>query len=212
MVNFRLPGSKKLDVDDAVSTSSSSLPEEGSLEGPATPDGVAAPAAAGGAAKPKYWPTVEEVEALLQRLPEQDRQQCDAAMANRWAPKWCSGLGRGRARAGPVLRIRGVVPCGQWPCHWAASCLANPSPTYRRRYLRATGGDQKHAAKRVSDTLAWRRAEEPEHIVCTACRADHKSHYMQVGASQGAASEMAGHSEGLCPVHALRAMSAKHAV
>ena len=48
------------------------------------------------------------------------------------------------------------------------------------RYLRATGGDQKHAAKRIHDTLAWRRQERPEHTVCTACAADPKSHYMQV--------------------------------
>jgi hypothetical protein len=34
--------------------------------------------------------------------------------------------------------------------------------------------------KRVCDTLAWRRAEQPEHIVCTACASDPKSHYMQV--------------------------------
>ncbi len=100
MVSFRLPSSKKLDVDDAASTSSS-LPEE--ALGPATPDGVAA--AAGLA--PKYWPTREEVEALLQRLPEQDRQQCDVAMANRWV--WpilgCSaGRQRGAQHGGVALR------------------------------------------------------------------------------------------------------------
>lgn len=60
----------------------------------------------------------------------------------------------------------------------AEACM--PTRRLPRRYLRATGGDQKHAAKRVADTLAWRRAERPEHIVCTACRANHKSHYMQV--------------------------------
>lgn len=48
------------------------------------------------------------------------------------------------------------------------------------RYLRAAGGDPKHAAKRIADTLSWRRAEQPEDMACTACRADHKSHYMQV--------------------------------
>lgn len=47
-------------------------------------------------------------------------------------------------------------------------------------YLRATGGDLKHAVKRIRDTLSWRRSEDPERIVCSACVADPKSHYMQV--------------------------------
>lgn len=48
------------------------------------------------------------------------------------------------------------------------------------RYLRATGGDARHALRRIRDTLAWRREERPEGIVCTACAANRKSHYMQV--------------------------------
>ena len=65
-------------------------------------------------------------------------------------------------------------------CRPAAAAHAGPRPRPRHRYLRATGGDAKHALRRIHDTLEWRRAERPEHIVCTACRANHKSHYMQV--------------------------------
>lgn len=53
-------------------------------------------------------------------------------------------------------------------------------PHMASRYLRATGGDRKHAVKRILDTLAWRQQEQPDNIVCSACRANHKSHYMQV--------------------------------
>ncbi|KAI7844799.1 hypothetical protein COHA_001679 [Chlorella ohadii] len=127
MVRFSLPGKKLVtpgDDDDASSSSGSAI------EGPLTPDAVAATDSSEASKKSRYWPSEAEVAAVLERLSEQDREMCDAAMAN--------------------------------------------------RYLRATGGDQKHAAKRIHDTLEWRRAEQPEHIVCTACRANHKSHYMQV--------------------------------
>lgn len=49
------------------------------------------------------------------------------------------------------------------------------------RYVRATGGtDLKLAAKRLRDTLEWRRREAPERMECTACAANPKSHYMHV--------------------------------
>ncbi|KAI3428661.1 hypothetical protein D9Q98_007484 [Chlorella vulgaris] len=99
------------------------------VPGPPTPvGGETAPLPRG----KKYWPTQQEVDAVLQQLGPADLEPgaCDAAMAN--------------------------------------------------RYLRATGGDLKHAVKRIRDTLSWRRSEDPERIVCSACVADPKSHYMQV--------------------------------
>ncbi|PSC70915.1 Random slug 5 [Micractinium conductrix] len=122
-----------LDTASSSSTASCDLDFAGAPTTPVTADAVAndcgdGPATA--AAQPKYWPSQEEVAAVLAALGEEDRGFCDAAMAN--------------------------------------------------RYLRATGGDRQHAAKRVHDTLTWQRAEQPDRMVCTACRADHKSHYMQV--------------------------------
>ncbi|KAL6779921.1 hypothetical protein ACKKBG_A14310 [Auxenochlorella protothecoides x Auxenochlorella symbiontica] len=49
-----------------------------------------------------------------------------------------------------------------------------------RRYIRACGGDQKQALRRIRDTLAWFEAERPDHLHCRACARDPKSHYMQV--------------------------------
>lgn len=79
----------------------------------------------------------------------------------------------------PAASLLPLLPPAHVAARWLQLFLPLPL-LLLRRYLRATGGDQKHAAKRIHDTLEWRRAEQPEHIVCTACRANHKSHYMQV--------------------------------
>lgn len=105
----------------------------------------------------------------------------ERSVAEAQLPRGCS------ARPPPALLGPAAVP----PLRLLpASPAAPPALLLRRprcsgsqpltRYLRATGGDAKHALKRIHDTLEWRRAERPEHIVCTACRANHKSHYMQV--------------------------------
>lgn len=214
MVSFALrrPGKAKeatpeLEDEDAASTSSSSLNE--SAVGPSTPDGVSAAAALGGVAS-KYWPTPEEVAEVLDKLSEDDRALCDAAMANRCGCGPAAGLGfRSRGCNAPRWADAAADHTCGMP-HAACAQHAGPSPPLpslavallplktpltstaclpRRnqlsslppaRYLRATSGEQRHAAKRIADTLAWRRAEQPEAIVCTACRANHKSHYMQV--------------------------------
>ncbi|KAL4428215.1 hypothetical protein ABPG75_002304 [Micractinium tetrahymenae] len=123
--------SRGKEEEEALEAMASSSVDSGSLDSPAAPETPAA-AADGGLppGKPRYWPTQEEVLAVLGLLSAEDRRDCDADMAN--------------------------------------------------RYLRATGGDQRHAAKRIADTLAWRRAEQPEQMVCPACCANRKSHYMQV--------------------------------
>ncbi|CAD7695124.1 unnamed protein product [Ostreobium quekettii] len=48
------------------------------------------------------------------------------------------------------------------------------------RYLCAVSGDTKKAAHRVQLSLAWQRRVQPGKVVCKACAADPKSHYMQV--------------------------------
>ena len=85
MVRFSLPGKKLVtpgDDDDASSSSGSQLEA-----GPATPDAAADVAAAATDAatdgKRRYWPNEAEVAAVLERLSEQDKEMCDAAMANR---------------------------------------------------------------------------------------------------------------------------------
>ena len=114
MVTFRLskaaaPGDEPGELDDDVSVSSGSLVE--GLEAPTTPDAAPDAAASGAATKTKYWPTEEEVAAVLDRLPDEDRAQCDAAMANR-----CGGRVQGWSRAGgerrrpPVQLCRAAVP------------------------------------------------------------------------------------------------------
>lgn len=199
MVSFSLlrgrSGKDVTPADEADAASEHSADSSGLADlslGPSTPDGVAAAAAPG----KRYWPTAEEVEEVLQRLSPEDRADCDAAMANRWAPASrgedaraarvvCTLPGRcwphmlrvvksGRPAPQPLIPPRRLLP--------ATSCAHLCPPAAACRYLRATGGDQKHAARRIADTLAWRRAEQPEHMVCTACRANHKSHYMQVRA------------------------------
>lgn len=90
MVSFRLPSRSGLVAakaeeaeEESVSGSSSSDSfVDGVLEGPATPDGAAQPAAAALVGK-KYWPQDEEVSAVLSQLDQEDREICDAAMANR---------------------------------------------------------------------------------------------------------------------------------
>ena len=93
MVSFRLPGSKaaRLHVtpkekDDDASSSSSQSVAESPLAGPSTPDGIGGGAAEPGAAAAlhkKYWPSTEEVQAVLDLLSKEDREQCDEDMANR---------------------------------------------------------------------------------------------------------------------------------
>lgn len=77
----------------------------------------------------------------------------------------------------------GILParCSTFPHQFPHRTASPPAPIPRNRYLRATGGDVKHAAKRIGETLAWRREEQPEHMACTACHTNSKSHYMQVG-------------------------------
>lgn len=117
---------------------------------------------------------------------------CAAALvrtAAQWAAAFLHAVHRGGAQPYCccwLLRATQLSAILQSLCPNVASLCPTVLPIMRatlktcRRYLRATGGDQKHAAKRIHDTLEWRRAEQPEHIVCTACRANHKSHYMQV--------------------------------
>lgn len=100
MVRFSLPGKKLVtpgDDDDASSSSGSAI------EGPLTPDAVAATDSSEASKKSRYWPSEAEVAAVLERLSEQDREMCDAAMANR-----CAAAGGVR---GALLRW-GRVPCG----------------------------------------------------------------------------------------------------
>ena len=76
-----------LDTASSSSTASCDLDFAGAPTTPVTADAVAndcgdGPATA--AAQPKYWPSQEEVAAVLAALGEEDRGFCDAAMANRW--------------------------------------------------------------------------------------------------------------------------------
>lgn len=48
------------------------------------------------------------------------------------------------------------------------------------RYLRAVSGDIRKAVYRVQLSLNWKRQTQPGKVVCQACAADPKSHYMQV--------------------------------
>jgi len=48
------------------------------------------------------------------------------------------------------------------------------------RYVRATGGNVAHSAKRLAATLKWRDTNKPQEVVCHACRKDPKSHYMHI--------------------------------
>lgn len=48
------------------------------------------------------------------------------------------------------------------------------------RFLRATNGHQAQAVKRLQATLHWRERHRPETVVCTACAATPRSHYMHL--------------------------------
>lgn len=49
-----------------------------------------------------------------------------------------------------------------------------------KRFIRATGGDLKLAAKRLHHTLVWRTTAKPEAVVCKACARDPGSHWMHI--------------------------------
>jgi hypothetical protein len=65
---------------DEVSLGSSSDSVDGAPPTPSTDD---APQPAAPAEHKKYWPSDQEVVAVLSQLPSSDRELCDAAMANR---------------------------------------------------------------------------------------------------------------------------------
>lgn len=101
-VTFSLPGKEaERQTQEALEAEASSSVDSGSGNSdaalaPATPHG-GAPVSTGAAAaaSTRYWPSEQEVEAVLALLSEGDRQQCDAAMANR------CGLGMRRLGRGP---------------------------------------------------------------------------------------------------------------
>lgn len=49
-----------------------------------------------------------------------------------------------------------------------------------RRFIRATNGQLPLSAKRLQNTMAWRKLNKPEAVVCTACAKDPRAHYMHV--------------------------------
>lgn len=87
MVSFSLlRGRPSKDVTPAVEVDDASNHSADSVElglGPSTPTGDLA-AAAAAAIPSRYWPSAEEVAAVLQRLSPEDQADCDDAMANRW--------------------------------------------------------------------------------------------------------------------------------
>lgn len=83
-VTFEAAGANK-EQEDVLEAMASSSVDSGSLDSPAAPETPAAAADGGlSPAKPRYWPTDEEVLAVLALLSAEDRRDCDAAMANRW--------------------------------------------------------------------------------------------------------------------------------
>ncbi len=85
-VNIEATSASK-EQEDVLEAMASSSVDSGSLDSPAAPETPAA--AADGSlppARPRYWPTEEEVLEVLGLLSAEDRRDCDLAMANRWVP------------------------------------------------------------------------------------------------------------------------------
>lgn len=87
MVRFSLPGNKLVMPGDDDNASNSSGSQLEGVAGPTTPDAGGEGVAAADD-KRRYWPSEAEVAAVLERLSEEDRAMCDAAMANRCGCSW----------------------------------------------------------------------------------------------------------------------------